>query len=462
MTNLSPKSTPLPFTKSKSIKTVKHLYLIGIGGVAMVWLADWGLAQGWRVSGMDAVETDVTRRLQMEGANIHYGANPEMIPKDITEVIITSAITPSSNGYLELEALLKRGLPITKRAQWTGQITKQKFTIAVCGTHGKTTTTAMIGWILQKAGLDPSVFVGGSLAAWGNKTLIGKSKYLVIEADEFDRSFHQFQAKMAVVLNIDLDHADYYTGGLPEIEHSFHRFLRNLPSHQGVVVGYNLDSRIHKAVKGYQYKFRWFDENHIWPGLHLMIPGKHNLLNATAAARIGHELGIDSSTIQKALSSFPGVGRRFEYLGEWKGTKVYDDYAHHPKEIAATLQGFRERFKQEKITLVFQPHQKARTQTLLKEFGRCFDQNPPNNLVIAPIYQVEGRENDSQISNLDVLNEINKLPHPLMQVFAPKDQFELEKLVNSLRGKSDVLVSMGAGSIRSFFNHWLRDESICS
>lgn len=436
--------------------TTPHVYFIGIGGVGMAWLADYCMHQGWQVSGSDIGANPITERLLPAGANIHYGVDPKAIPEGVTEVVINSAITPSSLSYPELEEVLRRKLPVSKRAVWAGKITRQKFTIAVAGTHGKSTTTAMIGWILEKAGLDPTVFVGGSLKEWGNATRIGMSEYLVIEADEFDRSFHQFSPQIAVVLNIDADHLDYYSGGMAEIEHSFKRFLRNLPQKTGIMVGYGKDAHIRKAARGFSYKFRWYDEQHLWPGVSLQFPGKHYLLNATAAARVAHELGISQAVIKEALATFPGVGRRFEKLGTWNQVTVYDDYAHHPKEIAAMLQGIRERFPKEKFTLVFQPHQKSRTKLLLAEFGRCFDTHHPDRLILAPIYQVEGREEVMEISSQDIAQEIAKKPVKGMEVEVAPTNEQLKDLVKAATGQSGILVSMGAGSIRSLMEGWMQ------
>jgi UDP-N-acetylmuramate--alanine ligase len=435
------------------MSAVPHLYLIGVGGVGMIWIADYALAQGWQVSGSDIALSPEISRLQAKGANIHIGSNPDEIPDSVTEVVYTAAATPSSPSYPEFQELEQRGLLMSKRAQWIGKLTKQRVTIAVAGAHGKTTTTAMIGWILEQAGLDPTVFVGGTVAAWQG-TRIGKSEYLVLEADEFDRSFHNFHPQIAVVLNIDLDHTDYYTGGLPEIEQSYRRFLRNLPHGKGIVVGYGRDGRVRKVAKGFKYRYRWYDEEAVWPGVKVPQPGMHNLLNATAAARVAHELGVSQGIIKKSLASFPGAGRRFEYLGQWNKVELYDDYGHHPSEIAATLAGVAERFPSERFTLVFQPHQKSRALALLKEFGRAFDANPPHTVVIAPIYLVAGREMDLDVSNQTIAEEIEKGRPEQLQVCAPADNAELERVVRKLSEEPGILMVMGAGSIRAMVDEW--------
>lgn len=429
----------------------RHLYLIGVGGVGMLWIADYALKQGWKVSGSDIAESAEVKRLQAAGANIHIGSDPKQIPDDVTEVVATSAATPVSPSYPEYEELQKRGLKILKRAQWIGKLTKTHYTISVAGAHGKTTTTAMVGWILDKAGLDPTVFVGGTIAPWGG-TRIGKGKYLVLESDEFDRSFHQFYPQIAVILNIDLDHTDYYTKGMPEIEQSFRRFLRNLPIHAGIVVGYGRDGKVRKAVRGFKYKTRWYDESSLWPGVKVPQPGLHNLLNATAAARVAHELGVSQKVIQDALKTFPGAGRRFEYLGNWNSVELYDDYAHHPREIQATLNGVREKFPDAHVTLVFQPHQKARTQALLKEFSEAFTHHHPDELILAPIYHVAGREEGIEIESGAIAERMKQVKG--MTVMVPASNDELKRLVVEATQKPGILMVMGAGNIRAMVDAW--------
>lgn len=441
----------------------KHIYLVGAGGVGMLWIADYALRQGWQVSGSDVSDSAALQRLIQTGAVIHIGSDPSQIPEGVTEAVITAAATPSSPSFPEVQELERRGVPISKRAQWIGKLTKQHFTIAVAGAHGKTTTTAMIGWILDQAGLDPTVFVGGSLTAWGNATRIGSSQYLVIEADEYDRSFHNFYPQIAVVLNIDKDHTDYYTKGLPEIEQSYKRFLRNLPSGvhatskgQGVLIGNAQDGRLRKIARGFKYTMRWQSTAEFYPGIHPTQPGKHVLFNASCAARVAHELGITQAVIQKALASFPGVGRRFEYMGKWNRAEWYDDYAHHPAEVAATLQAAREAWPKggkTKLTAVFQPHQKARTQELLNEFAHCFDKDMPDHLILAPIFHVPGREVGIEIESSAIAQKMNHL-YDKIRVEVAGDTAELQQLVTAAVGQEGILITMGAGDLRSLCSGW--------
>ncbi len=436
------------------IETQKpHIYLVGAGGVGMVWIADYALQMGWDVSGSDASFSPNVARLQALGANIHIGSDPEKIPTTVTEAVMTAAATPNSPSFAEVETLRNRGISIVKRSEWIGKLTREKFTICISGAHGKTTTTAMVGWILDQAGLDPTVFVGGNIRAWNNTTKIGQSKYLVLEADEYDRSFHRFTPQMAVILNIDLDHTDYYTKGLPEIEQSYKRFLRNLPGKTGLVVAYGRDARIRKVCKSFSYKFRWYDEFHLWPGVTVPQPGLHNLLNATAAARIAHELGISHDLIKKALNSFPGVGRRFEYLGIWNKAELYDDYAHHPREIQALMKGVREKFPTEHVTVIFQPHQKARTQALLKDFARAFDDPAPTELVLAPIFHVPGREDDIDVTIDDVAKEIETGKHSF-KLTTLHTLDEVGEYVKEVSKVSGVIINVGAGSISNLLEKW--------
>lgn len=444
---------------------MRHLYLVGIGGVGMAWIADYALAQGWQLSGTDVTETDQVRRLRAAGATIHIGSDPSAIPEGVTDAVVSAAITEKAPHYPEYLELKRRGIPVVKRAVWVGKLTRTHTTIAVAGAHGKTTTTGMIGWILDQAGLDPTVFVGSTLAPWGG-TRVGNGEYLVLEADEFDRSFHQFYPQVAVVLNIDADHLDYYTGGLPEIEASYHTFLRNLPSGvhatpkgKGLVVAYGKDARIRKVARGFKYTFRWYDERKLWPGLKLPQPGLHNLLNATAAARVCHELGVPQEVILKALACFPGTERRFEHWGTWGNTELYDDYAHHPTELRALLSGINDRFPRggkSKVTVVFQPHQKARTRDHLKAFGRAFDEHPVDRLIIAPIYHVAGREDDIEISSADVRDEVMKKVPGGMEVILAEDVVELERHVRDAVAAGGTLFTVGAGDIRNMVQRWQR------
>jgi UDP-N-acetylmuramate--alanine ligase len=441
----------------------KHLYLIGAGGAGMLWIADYALAHGWTLSGTDLVESTGYKRLVAAGANLTTGTNPADLPDNITEAVITAAITPSAPHWEVYQELCRRGIPVVKRSEWVGALTKQYTTIAVAGTHGKTTTSALIGWILERAGYDPVVFTGGNVAAWGS-TRIGKGEYLVLEADEYDRSFHRFFPQIAVLLNIEADHHDYYTGGLPEIMQSFRRFLRNLPSGvhahprgKGILVAYGRDQRVRKVAKGFKFRMRWYDEQHRYAGVQPPQPGRHMKLNATAAAKVAHELGVPHVIIKEAIASFPGVGRRFERLGTWNGAELYDDYAHHPTEVAALLQSIQERWpvqSKKRVAVVFQPHQLQRTQELFQEFATCFTQHAPHTLILAPIFFVPGREQAGSMT-IAVLGEAvaAHLPSSTTLVVA-NDQDVLEKAVRTAAEEHDVVFVVGAGSIRSLVDTW--------
>lgn len=443
--------------------SVPHLYLIGASGVGMVWIADYALGMGWKVSGTDLTETAQTKRLAKRGANFHYGPDVSQIPDDITECVITAAVNPSAPHYVELAWIERRGIPVRKRSEWTGRLTRQKHTIAVAGTHGKTTTTAMVGWILAEAGLDPTVFAGAAIPAWNGETRIGKSDYLVIEADEYDRSFHRFFARMAIILNIEPDHLDYYTGGIQEIIQSFRRFLRNLPSGvhaspkgQGIVIANGRDANIRKAARGFKLAFHWYDETNMWPGLTVPQPGAVYRLNALAAAKVAHELGVATKTIKEALSRFPGAERRFEYLGTWDKADLYDDYAHHPTEVTATLAAFRERYPagDRPLTVVYQPHQGSRTKRLFKEFSRAFDAAAPEHLILAPIYRVAGREDAPDVTSGQLAEAVRAKAPAGMTVTAPETEQELELAVREVVRRDGIVVCMGAGSIRTLFDSW--------
>jgi UDP-N-acetylmuramate--alanine ligase len=432
------------------MKPSEHYYFVGIGGVGMQWLADYALYCGAQVSGSDLVESSALTRLRNKGANIHSGENVQAIPHGVTVGVINSAITPSSPSYAEVVALRKRGIPVVKRAEVVGEMTRRMTTICIAGTHGKTSTTALLGWILDQAGLDPTIFTGGSIAGYDG-TRIGKGP-LVLEADEYDRSFHRFSYDMAAILNIEADHQDCYAQGLPEIEQSFHRFLRNKKHTPAVVLGYGKSASIRKVVRGFDLKLRWYDENSLWPGLRLGKPGLHMRLNATVAAKIAHELGVSTTVIKKAIASFPGVARRYEQLGKHYRAMVIDDYAHHPTEITATLAGHREVYRDEKTILFFQPHQVLRTKTLFSEFVHALANAPVQGLVITPIFEAIGRDTGVGVSNKDLVQAISE--RATFPVHAATNA-ELRTLFEAACGQAEVVLCMGAGNLRSQVQSWL-------
>ncbi|MDO8483107.1 MAG: cyanophycin synthetase [bacterium] len=420
-------------------KKVQRVHFIGIGGIGISAIARMFLLEGnpstgsgrVRVSGSDIAESEVTEGLKKAGAAISIGESAQNLPKDADLVIYTIAISKDNTELVEAK---KRGITILTYPEALGLISKDKYTIAITGTHGKTTTTAMIAKIMIDAGLDPTVIVGSFLLdTKGGRTnfIAGKGKpaqpddsgrsggYLVVEGCEYRRSFLSLHPKILVITNIDADHLDYYRD-LDDIKSAFAELAAKLLS-DGVLINDFASIRLPE-------------------GFRLKIPGVHNLSNAKAALAVAKVLKITEAKALKSLSEFSGTWRRFEYRGKTKlGALVYDDYGHHPHEIEATLQGARELFPTQKIIVVFQPHLYSRTKDHLAGFGRAFKQ--ADEVILLPIYPA--READpGNINSEMVVAEIKKNSQPahFTSTFS-----EAADLASKLSDKNGIIITMGAG-----------------
>ncbi len=371
---------------------LSNVHFIGIGGAGMSGIAEVLLDYDLEVSGCDLQSSETTRRLEGLGVAISIGHSAEHLD-DVGLVVASSAIADDNE---EVIAARERNITVVRRAEMLGELMRLKYGIAVAGTHGKTTTTSLVGTILTEAGLDPTVIVGGRLRVSGTGARLGKSDYLVAEADEFDRSFLRLQPILAVVTSIDRDHLDTYAD-LGEICEAFVDFAGRVPFFgevivclddpviQGIlprladrrVVSYGLSPQADLSAtdledEGASCRFMVRDSLHGTLGaVHLPMPGRHNVQNALAAVAVGLALGLEFGDIAAALSGFSGVHRRFEKLGTWCGATVVDDYAHHPTEVAATLQAARSAFPGARLHAVFQPHLFSRTRDLAREFGQA-------------------------------------------------------------------------------------------
>lgn len=436
------------------------IHFIGIGGIGVSALARYFLARGDEVSGSDSAASEITADLEKMGIKIFVGHKAENISQ--SDCVIFSAAVQDIN--LELVEARRQGIKTQKYAQALGEITKEKYTIAVSGMHGKSTTTAMIGLMLEKAGLDPTVIVGTRLKEWSNSNFrSGKSKYLVIEADEYDRSFLNYWPKVLVLLNIEEEHLDTYTGGLADIMKTFEEYVGHLDS-EGVLIFNEEDNNIatlintksqfliSKQIQNPKFKIQKYNAG-VVSGLKLRVPGRHNISNANAALAVARLLGIDEKIAVESLNNFSGAWRRMEYKGEINGAKVYDDYGHHPTEIAATLNGAKELVGQNgKLWCVFQPHQYHRTFDLFEKFIGAF--SAADKVVLLPIYSVAGRE-DEEIKK-QVSSE--KLALRLQAQGKKEDVVYIEDfnkagayLKERLQAR-DVCLIMGAGDIYKLTN----------
>ena len=439
-----------------------HVHFIGIGGISMSGLAEILLEEGFTVSGSDSKESPLTRKLESEGAKIFYGQKAENIIPGIGCVVYTAAIGKTNPELIEAVA---KKIPLLTRAELLGQLMKNYDTpIAVSGTHGKTTTTSMISHILLEGNLDPTISVGGILKAIGGNIRVGHSETFITEACEYTNSFLHFYPKIAVILNIEEDHLDFFKD-LEDIRHSFRQFAALLPEDGTLVINGNITDyqEIYEGLPcgtvtyGSSPEFDYsaerisYDENgHVSFDLlrkgqctdhvRLSVTGDHNVSNALAAIATADLLHIPMEVTKKGLLSFTGTDRRFEYKGEFHGVTVVDDYAHHPTEIAATLKAA-QHSPHNSVWCVFQPHTYTRTKAFFHEFAEALSH--ADHLVLADIYAA--RETDTLgISSADLAREAASLGTDTH--YFP-DFGQIEEFLKANCRPGDLLITMGAGDI---------------
>jgi len=452
----------------------KKFYIIGIGGIGCSGIAKVLLSQGKVVLGSDIRQSAVTDELRGKGAKIYFGHKPENIGRDLDAVVISAAIT---NDNPELRAARARHIPILKYSQALGHLMEDRASFAVSGTHGKTTTAAMLCYILKCAGLDPGYVIGGRAAQLGGSSYEGGGAFFVAEACEYDRSFLNLHPRFGAIMNIEEDHLDYYKGGVREIVGAFKEFAGLFPQEGLIVVnGYdrNVTSAVTEAICDVQtvgaclpadwqasrleeregcYRFDIVRGQTSLGRARLSVPGLHNVFNALAAAALAFRVSVDKKTIVRALSEFTGVQRRFQILGRVRGVTFVDDYAHHPTEIQVTLRAARSRFPGRRIVCVFQPHQYSRTRFLLKDFARSFGN--ADQVFIPDIYFVrESEEVRKTVNSLDLVAEIVNLGGAAK--YLPTFEEIKRELAAGLR-EGDVLMTMGAGNVFEL-GHKLMEE----
>lgn len=430
------------------LQKIKHVHFIGIGGIGISAVARMMLHDGKIVTGQDMQEGEIVTELQKLGIDIKIGQSFENIPKDADLIVYTIAI---DNYDPELAKKIKHPskggqapeIPVRSYPEMLDLISKDKYTVAVCGTHGKTTTTAMIAQILRDNKKDPTVIVGSLLVNEKSNFIAGKSKYLVVEACEYRRSFLNINPKILVITNIDSDHLDYYKD-IEDIKSAFKEFVAKVPEDGFIICNPN-DNHIADVIKDAGARIINYHD-YFNKDLKLKIPGVHNKKDAAAAVAVGEIIGIEKIEGEKAVMQFPGTWRRFEFKGELSsGTKVYDDYAHHPTEISSTLEGFRELYPKTdgwNITVVFQPHLFSRTKLLLNDFAKSF--TDADKVLILPIYYAR-EEDDGTISSGILSEKINT--HQDYKTSEAFDSFEdLEARLGVTKfGPKDIIVTMGAG-----------------
>lgn len=439
-----------------------HIHCIGIGGIGVSALARLYRNRGFRVSGSDIARYEITDALKKEGIQIFIGKHKAAnVTGSVTKVIHTAAIRPDNP---ELAIAKRRRIPTRTYAQALGELSRDYRLIAIAGSHGKSTTTALTALALVRGKLDPTVVIGTKLREFKNSNFrAGHSKWLVIEADEYRVSFHNYRPAIAVVTNIDREHLDFYKN-IRNVEDSFLKFLLRLEA-QCVAVLNGDDQRLRRI--GRQLRRLRPDINIAWYSLHdaaaqtidrvIRIPGRHNVSNALATHAVASTLHIPQSTIFKAIGAYRGAWRRFDYQGKLFGAKVFADYAHHPTEIKATLQAAREKFPQKRIWCVFQPHHYERLRKLFPEFSRAFDDC--DALVLLNVYEVVGRERRGSVA--DVNSE--RLAHAVSRHGTPAlylaDPVRLRPFLKTWLRPGDVLLMMGAGDIWEMTKQLMRKHS---
>ena len=420
---------------------IKNIHFIGIGGIGISAIARMMLHDGKIVTGQDMQEGEIVSELRKIGIHIIIGQSYENIPLDTDLIVYTIAI---DNYDPELASKIKsqNEIPVRSYPQMLGELTKNKYTIAICGTHGKTTTTGMISEILAGADKKPTVVIGSLLAGKTN-FISGQSDLFVVEACEYRRSFLNINPKILVITNIDNDHLDYYKD-IEDIKSAFHSMAMRVPG-DGFVVCNPDDENIADVIKDINAKVINYN-NFFDVSLKLKIPGLHNKKDAAAAIAAANIIGVSKDTAEVYVSNFPGTWKRFEFKGRLSsGALVYDDYAHHPTEIMATLSGFRELYPLDdewKITVVFQPHLFSRTKLLLLDFAKSFFD--ADEVLILPIYYA--REIDDGTISPEILSaEINKITNN-SKAFNSFENLEgyLEKELSGMNNKN-IIITMGAG-----------------
>lgn len=414
------------------LKKIKRAHFIGIGGIGVSAIARMMLLDGKKVSGSDNVLSKITEELKNFGAKIFKGQRTKNI-KDGIDLVVYSPAVKKDNS--ELKEAKRLRIFTLSYPQVLGLISKEKYTIAVSGTHGKTTTTAMIAKILKDAGLDPTVIVGSLLKDLKSNFIAGKGKYFVCEACEYKKSFLNLHPRIIVITNIDNDHLDYYKN-LSNIQKAFAQFASKLKENDYLICDKN-DKNLKPVVK--RAKCKIIDYSKIKTDFKLKIPGEHNIKNAKAALAVAKILSVNRDKALAALKKFSGTWRRFEYKGNTKnGVLVYDDYAHHPTEIRATLKAMRKKFKNKKIWCVFQPHLFSRTRLLLDDFAKSF--NDVDAVIVSEIYAAREKDN-GKINSVDLVNKIGSKAI-YMGLFD-----EIEKFLKDNAKKGEIVITMGAGDV---------------
>jgi UDP-N-acetylmuramate--alanine ligase len=448
------------------MRRINTIHFVGIGGSGMSGIAEVLINLGYAVQGSDLKSSPVTEHLSALGAAVRIGHSAQHV-EGADVVVVSSAIAP---GNPEVESALARRVPVVSRAEMLGELMRFRYSIAVAGTHGKTTTTSLIASTLAEGGEDPTFVIGGRLKSAGSHARLGSGRYLVAEADESDGSFMHLQPLVAVVTNIDNDHLATHGGSFERLKHSFVEFLHKLPFYGLAVICLDdphcrsILERVGRPVltyglaeqadvrafaverRGLQTRFRVARSGCEPLEVTVNLPGAHNVLNSLAAVAVASELGVEDAAIGRALAGFQGIDRRLQHIAEIPtsagAVTVIDDYGHHPSEVAATLEALRQGYPGRRIVLAFQPHRYTRTHDLIDDFGRVL--STADVLLVTEVYSA-GEQPIPGADGRAICRAVRGRGH-LEPLFVERVEDLAESLKDVIRDR-DVIVTMGAGNI---------------
>ena len=457
-------SSPVP--KVPSMGRTRRIHMVGIGGIGMSGIAEILLLQGYEVSGSDGARGENIERLERMGARIAIGHRAENVG-DADVVVYTSAVRAEDN--VETREAMRRRIPVIKRAEMLAEMMRMKFGIGVAGTHGKTTTTSMLGQVLREGGLDPTIIVGGRVHSFDRtNAVVGRGDILVVEADEYDRTFLKLTPSMAVVTNIEAEHLDIYRDE-DDVRQAFAEFAGKVPFYGAAAVCLDdpgvrwLLPRLERRVvtygltpqaelrgeilerSGFGTRFRVWRHQAELGTVRLQVPGEHNVRNALGAAAIALELGVPFEKVRAGLEAFDGVYRRFQLKMEAGGVLLVDDYAHHPTEVRAALAGAKRGWPERRVVAVFQPHLYSRTQQMADAFGHAF--LDADVLVVTDVYPSREKPVEG-VSGQLIADKAEELGHRHV-IYQPDKQRLPEELL-ALVKSGDLVITMGAGDIYRF------------
>jgi len=444
----------------------KQIHMVGIGGIGMSGIAEILLLRGYSVTGSDSNLSDTTERLEELGAKIFKGHSASNI-EGADVVVYTSAVKAEENE--ETKAALAAQIPVIKRSEMLAELMRMKYGIGIAGTHGKTTTTTLAGHVVQDGNFDPTIIVGGRVHSFDKtNAVVGKGDIVIVEADEFDRTFLRLSPSMAVITNIEAEHLDIYED-LEDVKEAFIEFANKVPFYGAVIVclddsnvrsilpdierrtityGFTPQAEV-RAVNvgqnGFRSTFTVLYQEEPLGEIALMAPGDHNIKNALAAVAIGLELGMEFEDIKKGLERFKGVFRRFQPKMDEKNILVIDDYAHHPTEVQATIKAARRGWEERRIVAVFQPHLYSRTQEMHQEFGLSFFD--AEVLVVTDIYPSREKPIEGVTGKL-IADTAKTYGH--RDVHYVRDKRDLPSRLTSIVEDGDIVITMGAGDVYKY------------